>query len=155
MEGGLIVCNAIQSISVLNQNVVKSVRGVLELIKTLINIHSVTKDGGVRGKGGRVDPWFNMLAILPGDRCDFLRSHVINEFPVARGGLEELDMFEGGGSEERDVFGVEKLMGETDAKAFEHSSQEVGIGQWGGTFNGSNFGHGTENITGKIHGFAS
>lgn len=62
-----------------------------------------------------------MLTILPGDRCDFLRSHVINEFPVARGGLEELDMFERGRSEERDRFGVEKLMGETDAKAFEHS----------------------------------
>jgi len=91
---------------VLNQNVIKPVRCFLEFIKTLINVHDLTKDGGRRSDGRGVGPGVNMLTKLPGDRRDFLGSHFFNKFPFAIRSLEEVDVFEGGRSEDRHGLGV-------------------------------------------------
>ena len=72
-----------------------------------------------------VDSGFNMLTKLPGDRRDFLGNHFFNKFPFTRRSLEELNVFEGGRSEDRHGLGVCKLMGKADSKVFKHNRQEV------------------------------
>jgi len=91
-----------------------------------------------------------MLAKLFGDTHKLLLSHIVYKFPLTRFSFRELNVFQGGWSDDWHWFCFFDFIGKGNPKVGEHKSQEGCIGQWGRTPDRSDFRHCPKNIPSKV-----
>ena len=135
VNDGLIVGNPIEYIRMLNQNILQLVNRLLKFIYLLIECHDMIKERGKRSglRGG--EAWFDMWTIAFASTSKFFGVHILNEFPGIRGSFKELNMLQGGWSNDRNVLCLYEFMVKTHTKVLEYQGQEIGIWQWGRTHN--------------------
>jgi len=98
------VGDVIQGISALDKDVVEYVYRVLKLVDLLVKGQHMVKEGRWESGRGRYVARLDMFSIAKGDNPFLIRSHVLNELPNTRSRLEELNIFHGQGSYDRDRF---------------------------------------------------
>jgi len=91
IENGLIVGKAIQTVSLLDKDVIKELCRVLQLIDSLVDRQDVIEEGWWKGIAGRGLVRSNMLGKVKGYKL-LLFGHILNEFPDSSGCLKELNI---------------------------------------------------------------
>lgn len=84
----------------LNHNILKFVGRLLKLIDPFIEVQDVIEETGRRSGLGGGETRFNMLTKLFGSTHKLFLSHVLYKSPVNRYSLEELNVLQGGRSDD-------------------------------------------------------
>jgi len=76
---------------------------------------------------GRRDASWDMWTRAGGGTKEFFKSHILDKFPPIVVSFEELNAFECGRSNDRNMFGFENFTDEGHSKVAKNTSEQVGI----------------------------